>query len=56
LMILLGAPVLAYLLVCLFLAGYLWFNPIVFLGGRDEGFREGSLAGGFRIPGTDHRR
>jgi hypothetical protein len=30
LMILLGAPVLAYLLVCLFLAVYLWFNPIVF--------------------------
>jgi hypothetical protein len=30
LMILLGAPVLAYLLVCFFLAGYLWFNPTVF--------------------------
>jgi hypothetical protein len=30
LVVLLGAPVLAYLLVCLFLAVYLWFNPIVF--------------------------
>jgi hypothetical protein len=28
--ILLGAPILAYLLVSLFLAVYLWFNPIVF--------------------------
>ncbi len=28
--ILLSIPVLAYLLVCLFLAVYLWFNPIVF--------------------------
>ena len=27
---LLGATVLIYLLVCLFLAVYLWFNPIVF--------------------------
>ena len=30
LMILLGGTVLIYLLVCLFLAVYLWFNPIVF--------------------------
>ena len=27
---LLGGTVLIYLLVCLFLAVYLWFNPIVF--------------------------
>jgi hypothetical protein len=27
---LLGGTVLVYLLVCLFLAVYLWFNPIVF--------------------------
>ncbi len=26
----LGGTVLIYLLVCLFLAVYLWFNPIVF--------------------------
>ncbi len=30
LMVLLGGPVLIYLLVCLFLAVYIWFNPIVF--------------------------
>ena len=27
---LIGGSVLIYLLVCLFLAVYLWFNPIVF--------------------------
>ncbi len=27
---LIGGAVLIYLLVCLFLAVYLWFNPIVF--------------------------
>ena len=27
---LIGGSVLVYLLVCLFLAVYLWFNPIVF--------------------------
>ncbi len=27
---LIGGTVLIYLLVCLFLAVYLWFNPIVF--------------------------
>ncbi len=30
LVVLLGGTVLIYLLVCLFLAVYLWFNPIVF--------------------------
>ena len=30
LVVLLGVPVLAYLLVCLLLAVFLWFNPIVF--------------------------
>jgi hypothetical protein len=30
LVVLFGVPVLAYLLVCLFLAVFLWFDPIVF--------------------------
>jgi hypothetical protein len=30
LVVLLGGTVLIYLLVCVFLAVYLWFNPIVF--------------------------
>jgi hypothetical protein len=30
LVVLLGGTVLIYALVCLFLAVYLWFNPIIF--------------------------
>jgi hypothetical protein len=34
--VLLGGPVLIYLLVCLFLAAFLWFNPIIFYSGSQK--------------------